>query len=164
MSDLKKRSSSDLEETLKLNVANLKFQCEYQTTFGQQLRICGNLEELGGWDIEKSIIMETNEKLFPMWESKEELTCPIGMTIEYKYIIFNENGSKEYENLPNDSKRILTMKQTGKFLIINKQNDNNYLKIKKLDKQLDEDKQKNDNLNELNMKDLKFNFNDRRKQ
>ena len=165
MSDLKKISSSDLEETLKLNVANLKFQCEYQTTYGQQLRISGNLEELGAWDIEKSIIMETNEKLFPMWESKEELTCPIGMTIEYKYVIFNENGSKEYENLPNDSKRNLTMQQTGKFLIINKQNDNNYLKIKKLDKQNNDEEKKNDNLNDLNMKDLKFNFNnDRRKQ
>ena len=96
MSDLKKISSSDLEETLKLNEANLKFQCEYQTTYGQQLRICGNLQELGGWDIEKSIIMETNENLFPIWESKEELNCPIGMTIEYKYVICNENGSKEY--------------------------------------------------------------------
>ena len=165
MSDLKKISSSDLEETLKLNEANLKFQCEYQTTYGQQLRICGNLQELGGWDIEKSIIMETNENLFPIWESKEELNCPIGMTIEYKYVICNENGSKEYEKLPNDSKRILTMKQSGKFLIINKQNDNNYLKIKKLDKQNNDEEKNNDNLNDLNMKDLKFNFNnDRRKQ
>ena len=98
MSDLKKISSSDLEETLKLNEANLKFQCEYQTTYGQQLRICGNLQELGGWDIEKSIIMETNENLFPIWESKEELNCPIGMTIEYKYVICNENVKKNFNN------------------------------------------------------------------
>ena len=123
MTSFTKTSSSDLEEQLKLNVATLKFQCEYQTTYGQQLRICGNLEELGSWDIEKSIIMNTNEKLFPMWESSIDLTCPIGMTIEYKYVIFNENGEKEFEKLPNDSKRILTMKQTGSFLIINKQGD-----------------------------------------
>ena len=55
MTSFTKTSSSDLEEQLKLNVATLKFQCEYQTTYGQQLRICGNLEELGNWDIEKSI-------------------------------------------------------------------------------------------------------------
>ena len=59
-----KTSSSDLDDDLQLNIATIKFQCEYQTQFGQQLRICGNLEELGSWDLEKSMIMETNESLF----------------------------------------------------------------------------------------------------
>ena len=158
MSTLKKVGSSDLEEHLKANTSTIKFQCEYQTTYGQNLRICGNLEELGGWNIEKSIIMETNEKLFPIWESKEELICPIGMTIEYKYVICNENGNKEYEKLPNDSKRILTMKQTGSFIIRNKQEDINYLKIKKLDNKTEENEdQENDNI-----KDLKFSFKERK--
>ncbi len=160
-SDFKKTSSSDLEETLKSNVATLKFQCSYQTTYGQQLRICGNLEELGNWDIEKSITMETNENLFPLWESTIDLICPIGMTIEYKYVIFNENGEKEFEQLPNNSKRILTMKQTGNFLIINKQGDINYLKTKKLDKKNDDEQnelQLNLNIENNDMKDLKFKF------
>ena len=164
-SDFKKTSSSDLEETLKSNVATLKFQCSYQTTYGQQLRICGNLEELGNWDIEKSIKMETNENLFPLWESTIDLICPIGMTIEYKYVIFNENGKKEFEQLPNNSKRILTMKQTGNFLIINKQGDINYLKTKKLDKKNDDEQnelQLNLNIENNDMKDLKFKF-ERRK-
>ena len=122
-----------------------------------------DLEELGSWDIEKSIIMNTNEKLFPIWESSIDLTCPIGMTIEYKYVIFNENGEKEFEKLPNDSKRILTMKQTGSFLIINKQGDSHYLKTKKLENK-NEDEQNELKLNDDNndMKDLKFKF-DRRK-
>ena len=158
MSTLKKANSSDLEEKLKISTSTIKFQCEYQTTFGQNLRICGNLVELGEWDIEKSIIMETNENLFPIWESKIELECPIGMTIEYKYVICNENGKKEYEKLPNDSKRKLTMKQTGRFLIINKQEDINYLKIKKLDNQNEENENKENN----DIKDLKFNFKERK--
>ena len=153
-----KTSSSDLDDDLQLNIATIKFQCEYQTQFGQQLRICGNLEELGSWDLEKSMIMETNESLFPIWESQSELICPIGMTIEYKYVIFNENGSKEYEILPENSKRILTMKQTGNFLIINKQGDSNYLKIKKINKK-DTEENNEDEID--NIKDLKFNFNRR---
>ena len=158
MSTLKKTSSSDLEEKLKMNTSTIKFQCEYQTTYGQSLKICGNLEELGGWDIEKSIIMETNENLFPIWECKEELTCPIGMTIEYKYVICDEKGNKEYEKLPNDTKRTLTMKQTGKFIIRNKQGDVNYLKTKKLDNTFEE----NENKENDNIKDLKFNFKERK--
>ena len=80
-------SSSEHENELNPNIAVIKFQCLYETRFGQQLHIIGNIEELGLGNEEKAPAMSTDQDLYPIWETTFEITCPVGMTIEYNYFI-----------------------------------------------------------------------------
>ena len=122
--------SSENESDLPQSMATVTFKCEYQTIFGQELHIAGNIEELGKWDPSKSIKMETDETSYPIWTSSLEVTCPVGMTIEYKYIIIN-NGGYEWEAIPGIH-RTITIKKKGEYVILNRKGDLSF-KVKKND-------------------------------
>ena len=124
MDSQKRRLSTASNDSDLINsTAVLRFHVKYETSFGQQLHICGNLEELGNWNVEKSPKMETNDSLYPIWESSIQLNCPVGMTIEYKYVVTDENGKLiEWEKLPNDEKHKITTKQPGDYIVQDQQN------------------------------------------
>lgn len=113
-------SSSEHENELNPNIAVIKFQCSYETRFGQQLHIIGNIEELGLGNEEKAPAMSTDQDLYPIWETTFEITCPVGMTIEYNYFIKGEDGCIIRETVP---KRSITMKKGGNYIILNKKSD-----------------------------------------
>ena len=119
-------SSSEQESETNPNIATVKFQCQFETNFGQQLHIIGNIEELGSWNEEKAPMMLTDKDTYPIWECPIEITCPVGMTIEYRYLVRLENGTTVYES---QQKRSITMKKGGSFIILNKKEDNT-IKIK----------------------------------
>ena len=112
-------SVSSEENDFPNSYANLEFNVTYKTTIGQILHICGNKDELGNWDADSSPRLHTNPKIYPVWKSKFEFSLPIGMTLEYKYVIIDQNNNKIWEDLPNNSIRTLTMKQPGNFVIYN---------------------------------------------
>ena len=128
--------SSENESDLPQSMATVTFKCEYQTIFGQELHIAGNIEELGKWDPSKSIKMETDETSYPIWTSSLEVTCPVGMTIEYKYIIIN-NGGYEWEAIPGIH-RTITIKKKGEYVILNRKGDLSF-KVKKNDNPYEDD-------------------------
>ena len=53
--------SSENDSELPQSLATITFKCECQTVFGQELHICGNIEELGNWEPTKSPKMSTDE-------------------------------------------------------------------------------------------------------
>ena len=115
----RKASASSEEIDIKSSYAILEFKVNYESKMGQILHICGNIEELGNWNADNSPRLKTNPSLYPNWESNFNFTLPIGMTIEYKYVLIDKKNNKEWEQLPNNSVRTLTMKKPGKYLIIN---------------------------------------------
>ena len=168
-------SASSEENDLEIAYATLEFKVNYKSQMGQILHICGNIEELGNWDADKSPKLTTNPELYPIWESNFNFSLPIGMTIEYKYVLIDEkNNNKIWEDLPNNSTRPLTMKKPGDYLVINEMGK---LDLKVIDKSTktevkvnsklhlnlieNEEKEENGNENEneiKKMKSLKFKF------
>ena len=116
---IRKESVSSEEFDVKKPPAILEFRVNYESIMGQMLHICGNIEELGNWNADNSPKLRTNPSLYPNWESNFNFSLPIGMTIEYKYVLIDKNNNKEWEQLPNNSVRTLTMKEPGNYLIIN---------------------------------------------
>lgn len=122
----KRNSEKTISPTINPNIAVITFQCEFETAFGQQVHIVGNIEELGSWDKSRSIQMITDKTSYPQWKSKIEITCPIGMTIEYKYLLYN-GTDYIWEPLPNATPhRKITITIPGHFIIINKNGNDLY--------------------------------------
>ena len=49
------------------NLSTITFKCKYETSFGEELFIIGNIEELGSWEPQKVIRMETTKEVYPLW-------------------------------------------------------------------------------------------------
>ena len=160
---------NDNEETY----STINFQVEFPTQFGETLYIVGNVEELGNWEEERAEKMIKLDEQSLIWESMHPLECPVGMTINYKYLICDSNGNKTMEKLPNNSERTITTKKPGSYIIMNKKGDFSR-KITYVGKDKRDLKRKlsriffnianisnNESQNEENdkdIKDLKFNF------
>ena len=166
----RKESASSEENDFESPCAHLEFSVKYSTKIGQTVHICGNVEELGNWNADESPKLQTNPSIYPIWKSKFSFALPIGMTFEYKYVLIDQNNNKEWEQLPNNSVRTLTMKKPGNYLVINEMG-NSDLKIidkststeikpnSKISLNLIEKEEKEEN-GEKNIKNLKFKFED----
>ena len=122
----RKESVSSEENDYENLYANLEFNINYPTKMGQILHICGNVNELGNSNADESPKMHTDPEIYPLWKSKFEISIPIGMTIEYKYVIIDNQNNKIWEELPNNSMHTLTMKKAGNYLIINEKGKLNF--------------------------------------
>ena len=67
------------------NLSTITFKCKYETEFGEELYIIGNIEKLGSWEPQKAIRMETTKTAYPMWTISNTFVCPVGMEILYIY-------------------------------------------------------------------------------
>ena len=160
----RKGSASSEENDVEISYATLEFKVEYKSKIGQILHICGNVEELGNWNADNSPRLRTNPSLYPNWESNFNFSLPIGMTIEYKYVLIDQNNNKDWEKLPNNSIRTLTMKKAGNYLIINQMGN---LDFKIIDKSTSSEIKVNSKISlnliekedeEKKIKNLKFKF------
>ena len=120
---IQRRGSTSTENEYLNEYATLKFEVEFPAEPDASLYISGNLEELGNWEIENALELRTTKNKFPIWETENCLSYPIGMTIEYHYVLVTSDGVIKPEKLPNNGTRSLTMKQTGDFIIKNKKDD-----------------------------------------
>ena len=98
------------------NYGTITFKVKYETVLGQEVRLVGNIEELGSWDPKKSILMTTNNDIYPYWISTQEITGPIGMGILYKYLIY-DNHLKKFIWENEDQNRFFEIEHPGKFEI-----------------------------------------------
>ena len=87
MNTIRKGSASSEENDQESFYAELEFKVEYKSKIGQILHICGNVEELGNWNADNSPRLRTNPNIYPYWESNFNFSLPVGMTIEYKYVL-----------------------------------------------------------------------------
>ena len=115
-----------------IHYADLFFKVKYETLDGQQVRVAGGIEELGFWNPEKGLPMTTTKETYPIWYTTKELTCPVEMEFNYKYLTFNPktNESIWESNMPN---RFLKVESWGKFEI-NEEKGNKQRKIHQISK------------------------------
>ena len=167
MSHIRKPSGSSEDNELEILYATLEFKVNYTSKIGQILHICGNVQELGNWNADNSPKLRTNPNIYPNWESNFNFSLPIGMTIEYKYVLIDQNNNKYWEQLPNNSVRTLTMKKPGNYLIINEMGN---LNLKIIDKTIEPEIKPNSKISlnliekeeneEKKIKNVKFKFED----
>ncbi|KAI1388318.1 carbohydrate-binding module family 20 protein [Hypoxylon trugodes] len=73
------------------------------TTYGQTVKVVGNVAALGNWDTSKAVALSASSYTSnnPLW--KATITLPAGQAIQYKYIVVNTDGSITWESDPNRS-------------------------------------------------------------
>ncbi|KAI1139661.1 carbohydrate-binding module family 20 protein [Hypoxylon sp. FL0543] len=79
------------------------FQELKTTTYGQTVKIAGNVAALGNWDTSKAVALSASSYTSsnPLW--KATITLPAGQAIQYKYILVDTDGSVTWESDPNRS-------------------------------------------------------------
>ena len=73
------------------------------TTFGQTVKIVGNIAALGNWNTANAVALSATgyTSSNPVWSATVSL--PAGQAIQYKYIVVNSDGSVTWEADPNHS-------------------------------------------------------------
>ncbi|KAI1780488.1 carbohydrate-binding module family 20 protein [Hypoxylon cercidicola] len=73
------------------------------TSFGQTVKIVGNIAALGNWDVSRAVALSASSYTSsnPLWRAT--VTLPAGQAIQYKYIVVNTDGSVTWEADPNRS-------------------------------------------------------------
>jgi glucoamylase len=73
------------------------------TTFGQTVKIVGNIDALGNWNTANAVALSASQYTSsnPLWSATIRL--PAGQAIQYKYIVVNADGSVTWEADPNHS-------------------------------------------------------------
>ena len=70
----------------------LRFNVIANTPFGWDIRVVGNVKELGFWNIKDSLLLKTSTEKYPLWSSSvislQLLVLPL--EFEYKYIMVNQ--------------------------------------------------------------------------
>ncbi|KAK8025728.1 glucoamylase [Apiospora arundinis] len=71
------------------------------TSFGQTVKISGNIPALGNWDTSKAVALGASQYTAnnPVWSGSINLAA--GQAVQYKYIVVNTDGSVTWEADPN---------------------------------------------------------------
>ncbi|KAI0833184.1 starch binding domain-containing protein [Hypoxylon sp. FL0890] len=79
---------------------DVTFQGLKTISWGQTVKIVGNVPALGNWDTTKAVTLSASSysSSNPLW--KATVTLPAGQTIQYKYILINTDGSIIWEADP----------------------------------------------------------------
>ena len=101
----------------------VKFKYIYNNEKDEDVRVVGNIESLGNWEISKAIKLSPNPKQLGIWKTKEKIKVPIFFQFEYKYIIFKSNIFCRWEIITNNRNRTATINENKVFVLIDKPND-----------------------------------------
>lgn len=73
------------------------------TTYGQTVKIVGDIAALGNWDTDNAVALSAADYTSsnPLWSVT--ISLPAGEAIQYKYIVVNTDGSVTWEADPNHS-------------------------------------------------------------
>ena len=89
-----------------INSIVIRFRIQYKTIYGQQLFICGDLDELGNWNPENAVSMESTG-VDDYWMAQIKIpTSENYIKINYKYIVFTSPKNFFWEPLDNHSFQI----------------------------------------------------------
>ena len=116
----RKETVSSEENDFQELYATIQFKVDYPTKSNQVLYILGNNDQLGNWNEDSAVELIKLDSSSTIWESQLPIECPVGMNIQYKYIVVDSLNKKHYEKLPKDSIRSITTKKPGHYIIFNK--------------------------------------------
>ncbi|OTA96435.1 carbohydrate-binding module family 20 protein, partial [Hypoxylon sp. CO27-5] len=76
------------------------FQGLKTTSWGQTVKIVGNVTALGNWDSSKAVTLSSSSYTSsnPLW--KATVNLPAGQAVQYKYILVDTDGSITWEADP----------------------------------------------------------------
>ena len=96
----------------------LKFQLNCNNTkFGENIFLLGNSSEIGNWDTNRALRLNTDQYKFPIWESNI-ISFNSKKNIEYKYIIKNDqNNSLSWESFNGNRHLNLSNLEKGEYMI-----------------------------------------------
>ena len=88
-------------------LCQITFKIEANLNPDENLYLCGNLKELGNWDIKKCVQLTIeNENNDKFWINKSVLELKERTKIEFKCVIINNNNNtSHWESLPNNLNR-----------------------------------------------------------
>ena len=95
----------------------VQFKFLKQTFPGEEIHITGNIPSLGNWSIEKSEKMETNNQIYPLWRSKENIIALQNSEIQYKYLIFKDGKFFQWEKTENNDNRRIKVENYVRLVI-----------------------------------------------
>lgn len=74
--------------------ATVTFAANVSTVWGQEVRIVGDVDDLGAWSPAAGLPLSSAS--YPVWRA--ELDLPVGTTFEYKYVKVDGNGTVIWES------------------------------------------------------------------
>ena len=85
-----KKDGIYLEENINQNYGTIIFRVKYITSLlEEEVHISGNIKQLGEWEPSKSLLMKRDENDYSYWKCTQNVNCPIGTELKYKYLIYN---------------------------------------------------------------------------
>ena len=134
------------------NYWEVKFKFKYPKDLAEDIRLVGNTESLGMWNVDKAIKLIYDQKK-EIWETKSYIKIPASIELKYKYLLFKNDYFVKEENsdisrqvsIPEQEKLILSSEKDMPETSIQKHS----LKIKKKNS-----KEINGNKNKISLKPL----------
>ena len=134
------------------NYWEVKFKFKYPKDLAEDIRLVGNTESLGMWNVDKAIKLIYDPKK-EIWETKSYIKIPASIELKYKYLLFKNDYFVKEENsdisrevsIPEQEKLILSSEKDMPETSIQKHS----LKIKKKSS-----KEINGNKNKISLKPL----------
>mmetsp|Transcript_44643 Transcript_44643/g.105890 ORF Transcript_44643/g.105890 Transcript_44643/m.105890 type:complete len:239 (-) Transcript_44643:122-838(-) len=75
-----------------------------ETSFGDQLLVVGNSQQLGNWDADHGLVLTTSASMFPRWVLPSPMLLALDpedlpyTSLEYKYVIRDSSGCLRWED------------------------------------------------------------------
>eukprot|EP01069_Polyplicarium_translucidae_P006575 Polyplicarium_translucidae@DN2984_c0_g1_i8.p1 len=70
-------------------------KCTFRTVFtvssGEKIALTGSHPSIGRWDPAKGHRLQTSPLMYPYWISRSAVELPLHESVEYKYVVLNEN-------------------------------------------------------------------------
>ncbi len=78
----------------------LSFHIEYRTNWGEEVRILGSVPELGNWEEEQAVPLQTVDGI--SWSLSKEILHPANEVVKYTYYIYKDGKPvrKEWDSFP----------------------------------------------------------------
>ena len=125
----------------------VKFKYKYPKDLAEDIRITGNVDTLGLWDINKAPKLFYDAKK-DCWKTKSYIKIPALFDLEYKYLIFKNNKFEKEEEI-NQKRNVIIPEQEK--LVLSSEKDNIETNIKKhfakIKKKISNDTNKSSNKN-----------------
>lgn len=101
----------------------VRFKYIYENEKDEDVRVVGNLDNLGNWNINEAIKLSLNPKQIGIWKTRVKIKVPISFALEYKYLIFKNNTFLRWEVIQNNRNRTVQLHEKNAFVLLDKPND-----------------------------------------
>lgn len=82
-----------------LTTITIDFSVQAETNIGEEVFICGNIYELGSWEVSRALKLQTSKELYPEWINKRSIFMAPNVSIEFKTFIQSADGSIKWEQI-----------------------------------------------------------------